>query len=139
MSVPIAHLIFFAALFYASIQDFRTKEVGDYIHVIIAITAFVGSLLSNIPAMLLGALVSALPLFIAGMLKSDSIGGADIKLMAASGLFLGAAGGMIALVAGLLLGVVCTFVYRKLKGRDMKTSFPLVPFLSAGCVIAYLL
>ena len=139
MSVPVTHLIFFAALFYASIQDIRTREVGDYIHITIAITAFVGSPAKHTPAMLLGAVVSALPLFIAGMLKSDSIGGADIKLMAASGLFLGAASGIIALVAGMFLGVVCTFVYRKLKNRDMKTSFPLVPFLSAGCVVAYLL
>jgi prepilin signal peptidase PulO-like enzyme (type II secretory pathway) len=59
--------------------------------------------------------------------------------MAASGLLLGAIGGIIALIIGLFLGVGCTFIYRKLKNAEMKTSYPLVPFLAVGCVIAYLL
>ena len=135
----ITTIFFFAALICAAVQDIRTKEVGDYIHVIIAHTAFIGFDFANLPAMLTGAVVTALPLFIAGIIKKGSIGGADIKLMAASGLILGAVGGIIALVIGLFLGVGCTYVYRKIKKADMKTSFPFVPFLAAGCIIAYLL
>ena len=149
-SVPFAHLwetdtalvtmlIFFAALVYAAVQDIRTKEVGDYIHVIIAVTAFIGFDRAYLPAMLLGAVVSALPFFLSALIKKGSIGGADIKLMAASGLILGAGKGMIALILGLFLGVGCTFIYRKIKKADMKTSFPLVPFLAAGCMAAYLI
>jgi leader peptidase (prepilin peptidase)/N-methyltransferase len=130
-------LFFFTALLWASVQDVKAKEVGDYIHVIIAVIAFVG--LTNFPAMLTGALVSALPLFIAGVVKPGCIGGADIKLMAASGLILGAERGFIALIIGLTLGVGCTFIYRKIKKADLAVSFPLVPYLSAGCVVSYLI
>jgi leader peptidase (prepilin peptidase)/N-methyltransferase len=145
--VPIAHfwdiavittLFFFAALICAAAQDIRKKEVGDYIHVIIAVTAFIGFEFADLPAMLIGGLVSALPLFIAGMIKKGCIGGADIKLMAASGLILGAGNGIFALIIGLFSGVVCTFMARRIKKADMTTSFPLVPFLAVGCIIATL-
>ena len=147
-TAPLAHLwdaaiitalFFFAALIYAAAQDIRTKEVGDYIHVIIAVTAFIGFDRANVLAMLAGAVLSALPLLIAGVVKRGCIGGADSKLMAASGLILGASRGVIALMIGLFLGVACTFLYRKTKQADMKTSFPLVPYLAAGCAVAYLL
>ena len=132
-------LLFFGVLLYASVQDIKTREVGDYIHVIIAIIALLGFDRANLPAMLIGAVVSALPLFIAGIAKTGSIGGADIKLMAASGLILGAERGIIALIIGLFLGVGCTFIYRKLKKADFTTPFPLVPYLAIGCVVSYLL
>lgn len=132
-------IIYITTLCCASVQDIRTKEVGDCIHIIIAITAFIGFDRANLPAMLLGAVLTAIPLLVAACVKQGSIGGADIKLMAASGLLLGAARGILALCIGLFLGVTCTYLYRKLNKRDTKTSFPLVPFLSAGCVVAYLL
>ena len=139
MGVLLIPIIFFAALIWASVQDIRTKEVGDYIHIIIAVTAFIGCTIGGLLPMLIGAVVSALPLFIAALIKKGSIGGADIKLMAASGLILGAERGVIALIIGLFLGVVCTFIYRKIKKIDFTDSFPLVPYLAAGCGLAYLI
>jgi leader peptidase (prepilin peptidase)/N-methyltransferase len=135
----IATLIFFTVLCYAAVRDIRTKEVGDYVHVIIVVTAFIGFERATLPAMFIGAIVTALPLLIAGLAKKGSVGGADIKLMAASGLILGASRGLIALTIGLMLGVVCTYTFRKLRKTDLKRSFPLVPFLAAGCAAAYLL
>jgi len=147
--VPIAHpgnmdtavvtaIFFFAALCWAAVQDIRKKEVDDTIHVMIAVISLIGFAWANLPAMLLGAAISALPLFLAALVKQGSIGGADIKLMAASGLILGAERGMIALIIGLFSGVACTFLYRKAKKAGMKTSFPFVPFLATGCAAAYL-
>ena len=132
-------IIFFATLIWASIQDIRTKEVSDYIHVVIAVTAFNGYVNWDLLPMLLGAVLTALPLFIAALIKKDCIGGADIKLMTASGLILGAERGVIALIIGLFLGVVCTYVYRKVKKSDQTDSFAFVPYLAVGCMTAYLL
>jgi len=132
-------LFFFTALLWASVQDVKEKEVGDYIHVIIAVIAFVGLDRARLPVMLMGAVVSALPLLIAGIVKKGCIGGADIKLMAASGLILGAGRGFIALIIGLSLGAGCTFLYRKIKKADLAVSFPLVPYLTAGCAVSFLL
>ena len=156
-SVPFSHLwesetaavtalFFFSALIYASVQDIRTKEIGNYIHVIIAITAFIGFKLENLPFMLLGGIITALPMFLSALIKpgnvdagNTSVGGGDIKLMAASGLILGAGKGIIALIVGLFLGIVCTFIYRKIKNTDLKTSFPFVPYLAAGCVFVQII
>ena len=129
----------FGTLLYASVQDIRTREVGDYVHVIIAVIALLGIDGAALPAMLFGAAVSAIPLFIAALIKPGCIGGADIKLMAASGLILGAEKGILALIIGLFLGVGCIFFYRKIKKADLAVSFPLVPHLAAGCVAAYFL
>jgi leader peptidase (prepilin peptidase)/N-methyltransferase len=132
-------IIFFLFLAYAAYQDIRTKEVDDYVHIIIAMTAFIGVTLSALPYMLFGAVITALPLLIAAVIKKGCVGGADIKLMAASGLILGAGGGIIALIIGLFSGVVSTYIYRRIKKTDTKTSFPLVPYLATGCMIAYFL
>ncbi len=135
----ITTLFFFAALAVASVQDIRRKEVDDCIHVAIAAIAFIGFEWDNLPAMLFGAAVSALPLLIAALIDKGRVGGADIKLMAAGGLLLGAGNGIAALISGLFLGVGSTFIYRMIRKADLAPSFPLVPFLSAGCIAAYLL
>jgi len=132
-------ILFFAVLCVAAVQDIRAKEVDDRLHIIIAAAACIGFRAANLPGMLLGAVAAALPLLIAALVKPNSVGGADIKLMAASGLILGAGRGIIALVIGLTLGVVSTTIFRKRKKTDLATSFPLVPFLAAGCIAAYLL
>jgi leader peptidase (prepilin peptidase)/N-methyltransferase len=132
-------LFFFTALLYASVQDIKRREVFDCVHIIIAVTAFIGFERSNLPAMLFGAAAAALPLFIAGVAKKGSIGGADIKLMAASGLLLGAGRGVLALVAALTFGLACTLVPRLITKATLTESFPLVPYLALGCALAYLL
>lgn len=133
--VPIA---FFVTLVIAAVQDIRKKEVSDYVHATITVIALIGYS-GNLLAMLFGAVISALPFFIAALIKKGSIGGADIKLMAASGLILGAERGVIAVIIGLFLGVVCTYIFRKVRKVDLTLSFPLVPYLAVGCAAAYLL
>jgi leader peptidase (prepilin peptidase)/N-methyltransferase len=68
------------------------------------------------------------------------MGGGDIKLMAAAGLVLGFQKGMAALIIGLTAMLLFYAVYtiiQKLCKRKCQKAFPLVPFLSIGCIIAY--
>lgn len=127
------------ALFYAAMQDFQTREVDDSVSVVIAMTALIQFDPSRWIYMLLGAIVTALPLFTAALIKPGKIGGADVKIMAASGFLLGAEKGMIALMAGLLLAVICIPLYRTIKKKQGKAAFALVPFLAAGIFAAFLL
>lgn len=126
-------------LLFASMQDIKKHEVDNWVHVLIALIALIGFNWDSTLSMLGGAAVAALPFFIASMVKKDSVGGADIKLMAASGFLLGIKNGLIALVIGLLLAVLITYVRSKLENNKIKINeaFPLIPYLSAGCFIAY--
>ena len=135
-----------AILTYASHRDIRTRTVSDRVHLAILMLAVIKVGLSALRRqdidmldMAAGGLFSSLPLLVASMLTGGKIGGADIKLMAASGLLLGLNGGITALFIGLILSVFGTILLCEYKKSDLRNSIPLVPYLSVGCFIVYLL
>lgn len=127
-------------LLYASLSDFKKREVPDCISVMILILAFVGFEPSNLLSMLAGAAVVFIPQLATTMLTPNRpIGGADIKISTALAFLLGAEKGIFALVVGMLLAVVITAISNKLNDRDQKQAFPLVPFLWIGATLAYMI
>ena len=81
----------------------------------------------------------ALPFLLAAVFLGG-MGGGDIKLMAACGLVLGLPKGLLAAMAGLSLLLIYVVIYRivcKVQRGEAKKAFPLAPFLSAGCLLAY--
>jgi leader peptidase (prepilin peptidase)/N-methyltransferase len=127
-------------LLYASLSDFKKREVPDCISVMILILAFVGFEHSNLLSMLAGAAVVFIPQLATTMLTPNRpIGGADIKISTALAFLLGAEKGIFALVVGMLLAVVITAISNKLNDRDKKQAFQLVPFLWIGATLAYMI
>ena len=127
-------------LLYASLSDFKKREVPNCISVMILILAFVDFDSSNLLSMLAGAAVVFIPQLATVMLTPDRpIGGADIKISTALAFLLGAEKGIFALVVGMLLAVVITAIANKLNDRDQKQAFPLVPFLWIGATLAYMI
>ena len=127
-------------LLYASLSDFKKREVPDCVSVMILILAFVGFEPSNLLSMLAGAAVVFIPQLATTMLTPNRpIGGADIKISSALAFLLGAEKGIFALVVGMLLAVVITAISNKLNDRDQKQAFPLVPFLWIGATLAYMI
>ncbi len=126
-------------LYYAAMQDIQTREVDNSVSIVIAMTALIQFNSSHFLQMIFGSIVTALPLFIAALIKPGKLGGADIKIMAASGILLGAERGILALVIGLLLAVVCIPIYRTIKKKQKRAAFALVPFLAVGIYAAFLL
>lgn len=131
--------LFAALLLTASVCDVRKREIPDILPVSIVAT---GLMFDFSPVALLGAL-AALPLFIAGLAKPGSIGGGDIKLMAAAGSVLGLSAGLFSLCAGLLAAVLFHLgrrVYAGLRkepaGAMSQHALPLAPFLTLGCILA---
>ena len=131
--------IFLILLLVASNSDIRTRKVENYIPIMIVITALIGIKIEQIIPLIISLLLISLPLLIAAIIKPNSIGGADIKLMGASAFLLGVEKGFFALIIGLALSVIWTVITRKINKGDIKSSFPLVPYLSIGCCIACLL
>lgn len=130
-------IILFLILLYASHSDIQTREVDDYIPVMLAVIAFIGIEISNIGFMLIGAIAISLPqLFMAMMKPEKSIGGADIKLSAACGFLLGIEKGIFGLIAGMLLAVICTMVTQKFRNKKTE-AIPLIPYLAVAFITAY--
>ena len=114
-------------LIVAGAIDLATYEIPDCLHVFIAMAGLIH--FQPLPA-ILGFLLVPLPFLIAA-LKTEKIGGGDVKLMAASGFALGVTGGIWMMIWGLAAALLWNRAYR----RGQK-SLPLAPFLAFGCFMA---
>lgn len=127
-------------LLYASVQDLSTREADDCLWVMLCILSLVNLRDVSIGSMLLGAAFVFVPQMIIAMFaKTGGIGGADIKLSTAAALSLGFLRGTVGYMVGLIFAVVFQTVYNKIKGKSNKEAFPLLPFLSVGLMIGYLI
>ncbi len=127
-------VFFIALLCAASVFDLRRRIIPDTINLAIVATALLCFSWSN-----LWGISVALPFLLAAVF-CGGMGGGDIKLMAACGLMLGLTKGLLATVVGLTLLLLYAVAHRiicKVRGREAKNTFPLAPFLSAGCLLAY--
>lgn len=127
-------------MLHASLSDIKSRTVPDYISLMLIILAFVDYNVADLPTMLCGAAVVFIPQFALAMIRpSRACGGADIKISTALAFLLGAEKGIIALIAGLLIAVIFMTIYDRVKGKDRKEAFPLVPFLAIGAIFAYII
>lgn len=86
----------------------------------------------------IGLVAASLPLFILGLILPDSLGGGDIKFMAAAGLFTGWKLILFALFWGNFIALFCVIVLFILKKAGRRTRIPFGPFLSLGVISALL-
>ena len=85
-----------------------------------------------------GSVIVSLPLFVIYFFFHRGIGGGDIKLMAVSGLGLGAAGIWKAFIIGVYAsGIYVILLLMRNKG-DRKTEIAMGPFLSLGLIISWI-
>ncbi len=127
-------------LLYASLSDIRTRRVSDCISIMLFILSFVGFEACNLPSMLIGAAVVFIPQFALAIIHpSRACGGADLKISTTLAFLLGAERGIFAWIVGMLLAVIVMSIYNRVNDKDPKEAFPLVPFLSVGGMLAYLI
>lgn len=132
-------MILFGILLFASASDIYKREVPDCIWIMITILALVVFETSNLPSMLLGAAVVFLPQLLLAMIRPNkAVGGADIKISTSAAFLLGTEKGILALIIGLSLAVIVMLIMRKVKNTNKNDPFPLVPFLSVGIMVSYL-
>lgn len=70
------------------------------------------------------------------IVRKESFGGGDIKLMAALGLFLGVERGLVCLLAACVLSLLYAGV-RTVVGRDRVRTMPFGPFIALGALVAF--
>ncbi len=127
-------VIFTLLLCAVSVTDLTKRIVPNWICLGIVGVSIIGFT----PVKLMGILI-ALPFLLAAVFFGG-MGGGDIKLMAACGLVLELPKGLLAAMAGLSLLLIYVAIYRivcRVQRREAKKAFPLAPFLSASCLLAY--
>ena len=127
-------LVFFSILIVVSCQDIRRMEIKDGCHIAIAVLAAAAILIApdtDILSRLSGALCISVPMVMLTLMVPGAFGGGDIKLMAASGLFLGWKAVVVS------AGGYALFLIVK-KKADKGQRFPLGPFLSIGLAVSAL-
>ena len=131
-------------LIIISFIDFDTQTIPDgLVLLILALGIIHGgyqSICLDAPwhIWVIGFFAASLPLFILGLIVANSMGGGDIKLMAAAGLFIGWKLILLSLFIGSIYGAIYSaFILIRRKG-NMKTAIPFGPYLSMGITTAVL-
>ncbi|MDD3227649.1 MAG: A24 family peptidase [Oscillospiraceae bacterium] len=138
----IAQAVLFCCLLgVAAVWDIRKRIVPDSLCILI----FLSGLLNFSPANLWGALF-ALPFFLAALVDKQSMGGGDIKFLAAACSVLGVNASIWGLALAIPLPVgICIFKLlqnicrRKQKPWKVRFDVPLIPILTVGFMPAYFL
>lgn len=128
-------IIFILLLGIATYVDIKKREIPDTVCICIG-------LISLFNFHLLG-IFATLPFLIFEILKSDSIGGGDIKLTAAVGLYLGfwntIYGIIIALTITTIIQIVNIIYAKIIRQKVLRIAVPLAPFLTLGFLTIYLI
>lgn len=128
--IILKNLVFILILIYAAYYDYKNRIVLDRIHLML----IGASILANfsLAESIKGFLLLPVPLIIPAFLNEHSMGGGDIKIVSAIGFFLGFEKGSIALLIAFSIVIIINMLMLK---KGIKESFPLVPYLTIGCII----
>ncbi|MBQ7499535.1 MAG: prepilin peptidase [Clostridia bacterium] len=131
-AVTVKGIILAFILGFSSFEDVRERKCDDHLHLMTVIAAFIGTDMSNLPGMIIAAVFAGGVIVLSKLIGKGKIGGADIKLAAASAFLLGFDRGILGLLAGTLLAVIVNVIK-----KNRKTGFPMIPYLAAGFTAAY--
>ena len=85
---------------------------------------------------LVGAACVSLPFFVIALVTGGGIGGGDIKLCFAVGLFLGWKQTLLGVLFGVIVAAIASLILILKYGRGKKSMIPLAPALTLGFVIS---
>ena len=133
-------LFLFYILLYASFSDLTDHTMDDHVWVTVAALSLCSIPYVGATSMLAGAACVFTPQMLMALLPPHkTLGGADIKLSTALAFLLGLWRGLGAYLLGLIIAVIFISILNKIKRHDKKQPFALVPFLSVGAMIMFLI
>lgn len=116
-----------ALLFAAAISDLRTREIPPLISLLI-ITIACFACYEDLPKALIGAVCSALILYLPSLIFDGAFGGGDIKLIAAVGFYLDFSSTLLGLILALFISLLWALGYKAIRHQRI-ISLPLAPFI----------
>lgn len=111
-------------LIIASFYDIKYREVSNLASLFIFLISLYKLQLIN----LLAIIVLPLPLIFTNIKMKDNFGGADIKILASLGLYMGIKKGMIMLLIALFIEII-------IKKITKKESMPFIPYILIGYIL----
>lgn len=138
------YLILVSCLFCLSIVDFDTLEIPHRFLIIPAIVRLIhifftepaiSLLTAFIPALVMGGGLLVLSLIMDKVLKKESMGGGDIKLLAMLGLYFSLGECILLVIIACVVGILMA---RLLMNKDADAVFPFGPALSVAALITLL-
>ena len=141
LSVAALQGLFLASvLIYASCSDLTDHTVDDHVWVTVLALSLCSLGSAGAVSMLIGGLCVFIPQIALALLPPHkTLGGADIKLSTALAILLGAWKGIAAYLLALVIAVVFISIRNKVKKQKNKKAFALVPFLSIGALLLFLI
>ncbi len=137
--------IFFCCLFSLSLVDLETMIIPDRFHIVMIVVwaaclyfvpGFTKEALWHGAALLIyGAVMLGVSLMMDKILKKDSLGGGDIKLIAVCALYLGPVNMLFALIGACVIGLVFVLIRRIRKKDGEGKAFPFGPSIALSCGI----
>jgi leader peptidase (prepilin peptidase)/N-methyltransferase len=131
--------LFLLLLLAASLIDIKYLYIPDLIPILITLLALLSLYLEKgdfLSHRLAGSLLAASLLGGIRFLTKGGIGGGDVKLMAACGLYLGMRRALLAIFAAYILAGLWYFI-PLMRGRVRRdTPVPMAPFFSAAMILA---
>lgn len=115
-------------LIISSIYDILYREVSNLASLFILIISLYRVNIYNIPAIL----IVPLPLIISNIIKKDSFGGADIKILGTLALYTGFFYGYIILFITLTIETILKIIFKT-------NSQPMIPYITLSYIIIYLI
>lgn len=119
-----------------SFLDIKTREIPNWISVIVTMTAIINFRLEN----LWGLIVAVI--FFSVALATGKIGGGDVKLIAALSIVCGLWGSFALLLfaqISMLIFYGVSAIVQKLRGKTADKALPFVPFIFIGYLASKLI
>lgn len=137
--IRLVQTIILASIFsYISYGDIKTHEADDYLHIMVFTCAMISLPEAQLFPRACGALVlGVIMLLTTVILPGTGIGGADIKFTAACAFLVPTDQLLLAFCLGLFLALIFNAPIFKKKGAAQ--GFPMLPYLSVGFMLVYLL
>lgn len=131
--------IILASIFsYISYGDIKTHEADDYLHIMVFICAMISLPEDQLLPRACGALILGLVMLLSTVIiPGTGIGGADIKFSAACAFLVPLDHLLLAFCLGLFLALIFNAPIFKKKGEAQ--GFPMLPYLSVGFMLVFLL
>ena len=136
----VSPLVFVSCLFTLSLVDLDTQIIPDRFLIVPLIARVVELLLTRgfsgltalLPGLIIGGSVLILSLIMDKVLKKDTMGGGDIKLLFVIGCFLPLTQCLLMVMIACVIGIAMASILLKV---DSETAFPFGPALSIAAVI----
>ena len=130
-----------SCLILISLIDYKTQIIPDGLVGVIAINGALYNLLyaqQTISDMLFGAAVGFAVMLLIFVISSGGMGGGDVKLSAAAGLWLGVEGTLLFLLLAFILGGVISLLLLVSGVKSKGDAIPFGPFLCFAAFITVL-